>query len=43
MDPLNQSSDNSLQSAPASNQVPNDGTGKYHHSYVTALALANNF
>jgi hypothetical protein len=29
MDPLNQKSDNSLQSAPASNDVPNDGTGKY--------------
>lgn len=28
MDPLNQTSDNSLQSAPASNDVPNDGTGK---------------
>jgi hypothetical protein len=28
MDPLNQKSDNSLQSAPASNDVPNDGTGE---------------
>lgn len=29
MDPLNQKSDNSLQSAPASSDVPNDGTGEY--------------
>jgi hypothetical protein len=29
MDPLNQASENSLQSAPASNKVPNDGTGTW--------------
>jgi len=27
MDQLNQASSNSVQSAPASNKVPNDGTG----------------
>jgi hypothetical protein len=44
MDPLNQASENSLQSAPASDEVPNDGTGMsslshcIHHGIV-----ANNF
>jgi hypothetical protein len=38
MDPLNQKSDNSLQSAPASNDVPNDGTGEFYQSLTQRTA-----
>lgn len=36
MDPLNQTSENSVQSAPANDEIPTDGTGKHNHT-LTAL------